>query len=100
DQEAAPAIDLHPSHRPAAHALVEVPGEGVLGLVVVVGEVEDPRAVGHRRPPRSLTEQRSAHTIETDTEIEKATTIGRPGPRGRDRSPAAGPRPARPDRRG
>ena len=58
DQPAA-TVDLGPPDPPAAQALVLVPGEGVLGLVVVVVEVEDRCHLGHappyepRRDPRS-----------------------------------------------
>ena len=51
-EQPAPAVDVGPPHAPVAQRAVPVPGERVLGLVVVVVEVEDPRLgrlARHRR---------------------------------------------------
>ena len=53
DQQAPAPVDLDPADAPVPQALVLVAGEGILGFVVVVVEVEDPGGVRrHRRPPR------------------------------------------------
>ena len=76
---AAPAVDVGPADAAVAQALVLVPGERVLGLVVVVVEVEDRRAVDMVRLLRLTLVARREHTIETDAEIKflDGTTLKR-----------------------
>jgi len=57
DDEAVAAIDVGPADSAVTQARVLMPGEGVLRLVVVVVEVEDPRLAVHRCSRKALAGQ-------------------------------------------